>query len=600
MKKCHFFKQVAVVFFLLTTGGILSAQNFTVKVPSTDKYSGYFVPVKPGSSFQFQVSVTNNMGMADTISIDKTLVGMGEVHSWVSIDDNKLTAQPSGGKVDFLLTVNVPANAENRNYTLYLNFKAVDTANNQYDFSYNQQTIIVDKTPPTKISFHVTSASTKLTFTSFSAWDARSKQYTDANFDTGANGIKSFTITLKDGSNVIGSNSFNAAGSASVTFNYLSSNKNYTASVKATDMAGNSTTKDSIVGTAPAKPTNLTFSNTTYISTVLSWTPSPGATGYNVYLFDGSKNTLLNSTPITTNSYTINDLKPDTTYSFHARALSNVGTSDWSDKASVKTLALPPITGPSILCSGNYTFSVDSLVAGYTVSWNNSSNLSNISASGTSAVFLVAGTGQGWIGASITAPSGQTLELTKKSVWLGFPGQPITDPTGYPTYQMSLGQIKTIRVVSATGNPYQYIWTITGSIVKRSGGGIQCTVEAVTTGWGNFYVKSRNECGYSVSGGGSVNVSSGGGGGLLLSPNPVNDILTVKINNTKTPYSLNNLHSKTKELRIYDKMMNLKMSETFIGTSIKINVSNLKHGVYILQIISGNKILKKEIIISHH
>jgi len=604
MKQCHFFKQVVVVFFLLTTGGILSAQNFTVSVPSTDDYSGYFVPVKPGASFQFHVSVINNLGMADTISIDKTLVGMGEVHSWVSIDDNKLTAQPSGGKVDFLLTVNVPANAENRNYTLYLNFTAVDTANNQYDFSYNQQTIIVDKTPPTKISFHVTSASTKLTFYSFSAWDARSKQYTDLNVGAGANGIKSFTITLKDGSNVIGSNSFNAAGSASVTFNYLSSNKNYTASVKATDMAGNSTTKDSIVGTAPAKPTNLTFSNTTYISTVLSWTPSPGATGYNVYLFDGSKNTLLNSTPITTNSYTINDLKPDTTYSFHVRALSNAGISDWSDKASVKTLALPYITGPSLVCTGNYTFTLSSLVSGYSVSWSSSANLHLSSTSGISAIFSVVSTGQGQINASITAPSGKVLNLTNKAVWVGVPSFYIYGDNDLMPNQPGMA------VIYQNGTSVGMIesWSYYGPLRYFKGDISKARYRAGTqSGNGFIYATVRNTCG-AIENRMYYVVESF----YNVYPNPADNVLSVEsASSNKTISSNTNLNNKTAtatintassptEIRLYDKMMHLVLKKTFNGAKTKINVSNFRPGIYILQVIKGENIYKKEVIISHH
>jgi len=604
MKQCHFFKQVAVVFFLLTTSGILSAQNFTVNVPSTDKYSGYFVPVKPRASFQFQVSVTNNMGMADTISIDKSLVGMGEVQSWVSIDDNKLTAQPSGGKVTFLLTVNVPANAENRNYLLDLNFKAVDTADNHYDFSYNQQTIIVDNTPPTRISFHVTSASTKLTFNTFSAWDERSIQYTNVNFDAGKNGIKSFTITLKDGSNVIDSTSFSAVGIASVTFNYLSSNKNYTASVKATDMAGNSSTKDTIATTAPAKPADLSFSNTTYISTTLSWSPSPGATGYNVYLYDGNTYVIRNNAPITTNSYTITGLKPDTTYSFYVRALSNVGTSDWSDKASVKTLALPPITGSSVLCSGNYTFSVDGLIAGYSISWSSSTNLSYTSSSGTSAVFRVIGTGQGSINASIKSPSGQTLELTKKSVWIGKPNFTLDGETQLDVRMMGIAE------VLYQPDQYQGVtnvnWTRSGAIASVTGGLVIARFRAGSLpGYGAVYATATNSCG-SKENRLLVEVT---GGWYKVYPNPANNVLSVESINSNKSVSNTNLRSKTAtintassqtEIRLYDKMMQLKLKKTFNGVKTKINVSNLRPGIYILQIIKGKNIYKKEIIISHH
>ena len=86
---------------------------------------------------------------------------------------------------------------------------------------------------------------------------------------------------------------------------------------------------------------------------------------------------------------------------------------------------------------------------------------------------------------------------------------------------------------------------------------------------------------------------------MSVSPNPADNILTVEINN-KTPDNLNNSNFKTSELRVYDKMMNLKMKKTFKGTKIQINVRNLKQGVYILQIISGNNNYKKEILVSHH
>lgn len=94
----HLFSSLIVVLFMVTTSEFILAQDFTVKIPSTDNHGGLFKPIQAGNSFQFQVSVTNNLGMADTISIDKTF--MGEVQSWVSIDDNKLTSR-LGEKLPF-------------------------------------------------------------------------------------------------------------------------------------------------------------------------------------------------------------------------------------------------------------------------------------------------------------------------------------------------------------------------------------------------------------------------------------------------------------------------------------------------------------------
>jgi len=594
----HFFRFLIVVLFMITTSEFIMAQNFTVKVPLTDRYGGLFKPIKAGGSFQFKISVTNNSSDTYIVSLDKN--SMFKVKSWVTIENNNQTIF-SGQTVIFRLTIKVPSGTSDGNYSLPLYFNAYDKNYVNHPFNYYTQTIIVDNSKPITPSFSIGQTSTTISVFSWSSWDSGSIEYTDADPTSGLNGIANYTVTLKDINNaLIKKESFKADDNKDFKVTGLASYTKYKVIVEATDLAGNFSIKDSITSTTPAKPANLSFSNTEYGSTTLSWTPSPGATGYNVFLNNGSINTLLNNTPVTTNSYRITGLKPDTTYAFYVRALSNVGPSDWSDKATVKTLALPPITGSSVLCTGNYTFSVENLIAGYIVTWSNSTNLSKISASGTSAVFNVTGSGQAWIGASITAPYGQNFELTKKTVWLGKPDQPITSPSGYPTYQMALGQIKTIRIVSALGNPYQYVWNITGSITKLSGGGIQCTVEATTTGWGNFYVNSINECGTSVTGGGSVNVSSGGGGGLLLSPNPANNILTVEIGDNKTPANLNNIGSKTSELRVYDKMMNLKMKKTFRGRKTQINVRNLKQGVYILQIISGNRNFKKEIMISHH
>ncbi len=274
----------------------------------------------------------------------------------------------------------------------------------------------------------------------------------------------------------------------------------------------------------------------------------------------------------------------------------------WQIYVSPVHFVFASITGDSTVCTSGSTFTLNNPPPNATVNWTQSNNLTYVSGQGTDNYVVKATTwasDSGWVQASISGDFGN-INIRKDDFWVGNPGQPITDPSGYPTYQMTLGQIKTIRVVSAPGNPYQYVWNITGSITKLSGGGTQCTVEATTTGWGNFYVNSINTCGTSVTGGGSVNVSSGGGGGVLLSPNPVNNILTIEINNKNTPDNLNNINSKTSELRVYDKMMNLKMKKTFKGVKTKINVRNLKQGVYILQIISGNKNYTKEIMVSHH
>jgi len=95
-------------------------------------------------------------------------------------------------------------------------------------------------------------------------------------------------------------------------------------------------------------------------------------------------------------------------------------------------------------------------------------------------------------------------------------------------------------------------------------------------------------------------------------PNPADNVLSVEsISSDKTIGSNTNLNNKTAtatinttsnptEIRLYDKMMHLVLKKTFNGEKTKINVSNIRPGVYILQIIKGKNIYKKEVIISHH
>ena len=74
---------LCVLLFILAAHGPVYAQDFTVKIESTDRYGGYIHPIKAGDSHQLQINVKNNRADTCTVSIDKSL--MGTVSSWVSI-----------------------------------------------------------------------------------------------------------------------------------------------------------------------------------------------------------------------------------------------------------------------------------------------------------------------------------------------------------------------------------------------------------------------------------------------------------------------------------------------------------------------------------
>ena len=238
------------------------------------------------------------------------------------------------------------------------------------------------------------------------------------------------------------------------------------------------------------------------------------------------------------------------------------------------------ISGPDLICSqGTYKVS-SNFEHIQSFSWETDNNLELVSTNGNQAtVNVVNEIREGNLYAKLYAPWGEVGKI-EKTIWLGKPGQPVTNPPGYPTVQMALGEIRSIRVTSAPGYPYQYIWNITGSIEKISGSGARVTVEAVRLGWGSYKVKTRNQCGYSVNGGGSVKVSSGGGGWLAVYPNPTSSQVTVQ---------LKDYDNSKATMLLYDTQNNLRMKRELTYSKTEIDLSSLPSGNYILKVIKPDK-----------
>lgn len=259
---------------------------------------------------------------------------------------------------------------------MFLNFNAYDPKNINHSFNYRTQWIIVDNSLPSVPNFSVSKTSSTVFVASWSSSDYYSSIYTSQNASSGISGIKSYTVTLKnpDGSTKE-TKSYAATSASYYTFQYLVPNTAYTLNVTATDLAGNSNTANQNATTPPAKPIGLNYSSIGYSETVLSWTASAGATGYDVYEVIGTTYTKINTNSITTNSYQITGLTPNTNHTYYIVAKSSAGTSDISSSVSVQTASLPKINGTETVCSGADLFSLSSLLPNYTVNWSWSNNL---------------------------------------------------------------------------------------------------------------------------------------------------------------------------------------------------------------------------------
>lgn len=96
-----------------------------------------------------------------------------------------------------------------------------------------------------------------------------------------------------------------------------------------------------LAATAPDEVENLKAVKRTQTSLKLSWSKEKRATRYQVYLYDASLNKYVRQKTVASNSVTIKDLEPGTTYRFKVRAYFKAGEKkyygEFSDVLKVKT-----------------------------------------------------------------------------------------------------------------------------------------------------------------------------------------------------------------------------------------------------------------------
>jgi hypothetical protein len=414
MKKVTCFATLVLLVFMTTKSW---SQDFTVTIASTDNCSGYIVPLKAGASIQFQIKVKNNRTDTCTVSIDKN--AMGFPGPWVTIDNNSQVLYPQQS-TNFLLTLAIPANTTEGEYIMWLNFNGYDKTGFNHSFQYTAQTVTVDNSVPLVPSFTVSPTSTTVYVSSWSSYDAMSNTYTNYNSSSGIFGIKSYTVALKKADNTpVGSPVTKLATDNNYhTFSQLSANTGYKVSVTATDMAGNTSTKELATTTAPAPPT-ISSSAQSFCNITLNWTAPSGATSYKLY------NVTLTPVLVTTTSNTsfvVSGLTSGTTYKFYVKAYNSSGlSSDVSNTLTISTLTVPvpSISGSSSICSSGTAISVTNLPTGCNLEWSQGANLSLYSTNGSTATFKATGNATSWIKATIN--SGCGIASATKTVDAGSP-----------------------------------------------------------------------------------------------------------------------------------------------------------------------------------
>lgn len=280
---------------------------------------------------------------------------------------------------------------------------------------------------------------------------------------------------------------------------------------------------------------------------------------------------------------------------------------------TINAIRSPTITGTSPVCISNSAFTLNNIIPGRTATWTvtpanlfATSSGAATSGAGTLATLRAASSsvsGLATLTFTISAAAGCNTIPVSIQIWVGVPGQPTANPSGYPTIQMGLGQFKTISLTSAPGATlFLGTWSSTGSITMSNSDPSSYKVfEATSLGTGNFYVNTSNICGTSINAGGTVRVTGSCTTCLTasVSPNPARGFVVLSLSDiTNEEIEAINSQSSTKgSVTIFDKLGKPVFNESLKSVNQKLNVSHLNPDLYILDVAAGTKRARTKLMI---
>jgi hypothetical protein len=257
--------------------------------------------------------------------------------------------------------------------------------------------------------------------------------------------------------------------------------------------------------------------------------------------------------------------------------------------------ALPTISGPDQVCSTGATFTLNNAPAGATVTWTASANITPRSGSGTTAtVSAVAYTeGEGTITFVIAGGCTSTLNRTVQvGVMYNSSDYPVGGPTsvscdqevGYSTNQLS----------AATN--YQWFWPSGWNYVSGQGTRYLTVKTPSFSSSGQVGVRVATACDPGGSAA-TLNVSTSCSGGLFaLYPNPADSYVEIAPDETKPD---NQAAGQDFEVVINDNFAQEKLRAKTLKEAkekkLKLDVTSLSPGIYVVQIIHAGGVEQKQL-----
>lgn len=253
---------------------------------------------------------------------------------------------------------------------------------------------------------------------------------------------------------------------------------------------------------------------------------------------------------------------------------------------TTNTIEIPYITGASVVCTSNNTFTLNNSPSGSTILWSKSNNLTQVSGN-TGTTYTVKAsssysTGSGWVRVSV---NGTTFT---KSFWVGKPnftleGDEIVGVFDFGIASLDYDQYQGITNVN---------WTRSDAIATVSGGLIVGHFRAGSqSGYGSVYANATNCCGSKEK----MLLVEVTGGWYSVYPNPATNQLNIDIDLEKISEELK---SEPVEISLFDKSMSLRKQIKSKGSQFTLNIRDLKPDIYFLRIKVGDKTNSEKIVIT--
>ncbi len=265
----------------------------------------------------------------------------------------------------------------------------------------------------------------------------------------------------------------------------------------------------------------------------------------------------------------------------------SANTRDYSVTFRLDGVNPTSISGPSIVCSTNETFTLNNVPVGITgIIWSPSSNLTYVSGQGTTNYVVRAnGIGPGTVSAAIVGNCGSSSPVTRSFNVSNGGAVTFLDvvsdcyeqvfetnyANGASVYNWSVNNLSTGATNTYSNKPYKL---------------------KVSLGEGNYRVNVGSACGGSATLGQNFTVDCNSLNSFTISPNPANEVLSIsQVEPATTEKSVSHSPLQRFEVSLLDNSGNTAIQPTSStdGTQLSLDIKGLKKGQYILQINQGSK-----------